>query len=96
MSKNQNEISNTLYKALNHQYNSDYLTAKSAVLSYFTFSNIENDNDNENNVNLTSYEKIDKLIEKMHNAKSKLKMLEDTYKIAKVLNQEPEYRSASP
>ena len=70
MSKNQNEIYNTLYKALNHQYNSDYLTAKSAVLSYFTFSNIENDN---NNKNLTSYEKIDKLIEKMNNAKSKLK-----------------------
>ena len=93
MSNTQKEISKTLYKALNHKYNNEYLTAKSSVLGYFTCINSKT---NEENNETNNYEEMDKLIEKMTNSKNKLKILEDTYKIALSLMEENEYRRASP
>lgn len=63
-----NQIPSTMFRALNHQYNSELLTAKSSLLVYFN-----------NSVGIGEHpqhiEEMDKLIDQMATAQDKLDIL---------------------
>ena len=82
-----NTISNTMYHALLHQYNSELLSAKSSLLVYFN-----------NSVGIGEHpqhlEEMDKLIDKMASAQDKLDILQGHFKQYNI--QEYTSRHASP
>ncbi len=67
-----NQIPETMFRALNHQYNSELLTAKSSLLVYFN-----------NSVGIGEHpqhiEEMDKLIDQMASAQDKLDILNNHF-----------------
>jgi hypothetical protein len=86
---NNNEISETMYLALDHQFNSELLNAKSSVLVYFN-----------NAVGIGEHpqhlEEMDKLIDTMASAQDKLDILHKHFSKYKKIINEPDIRRASP
>ena len=67
-----NQISQTMFNALTHKYNSELLTAKSSILVYFN-----------NSVGIGEHpqhiEEMDKLIDQMASAQDKLDILNNHF-----------------
>jgi hypothetical protein len=86
---NNNEISETMYLALDHQFNSELLNAKSSVLVYFN-----------NAVGIGEHpqhlEEMDKLIDTMASAQDKLDILHKHFSKYKKIINESDIRRASP
>ncbi len=84
-----NQIPQTMFLALNHQYNSELLTAKSSLLVYFN-----------NSVGIGEHpqhiEEMDKLIDQMASAQDKLDILNNHFSMYNQYSKNDQSRRASP
>tara|TARA_B110000285_G_C14529814_1_gene340272 strand:- start:183 stop:452 length:270 start_codon:yes stop_codon:yes gene_type:complete len=87
---NNNEISETMYLALDHQFNSELLNAKSSVLVYF--NNAVGIGEHPQRIQIV----VGKLIDTMASAQDKLDILHKHFSKYKKIINESDIRRASP